>query len=69
MMGDAAHAACPVGSSGAGAGIIDARKLVAEHAANYKRIAGFGIQETNNKPRTIADGARFDVLAHSTKSH
>jgi len=32
---------------------------MAEHAANYKRIAGFGIQETNSKPRTIADGARF----------
>lgn len=29
LMGDAAHAAYPVGSNGAGAGIIDARKLVA----------------------------------------
>jgi 2-polyprenyl-6-methoxyphenol hydroxylase-like FAD-dependent oxidoreductase len=28
LMGDAAHAAYPVGSNGAGAGIIDARKLV-----------------------------------------
>lgn len=122
LIGDAAHAAYPVGSNGAGAGIIDARKLVAaflahglqeaalqafeaemrpitstiiltnrsagpdkildvveercggqfdrieeviarselsEHAANYKRIAGFGIRETNEKPRTIAEGARF----------
>lgn len=120
LIGDAAHAAYPVGSNGAGAGIIDARKLVAsflahglcevalqayeaemrpitskiiltnriagpdkilnivedrcagqfnsiedviaqselaEHAANYKRIAGFGIRETNEKPRTIAEGA------------
>lgn len=124
LMGDAAHAAYPVGSNGAGAGIIDARKLVAsflshglgevalhayetemrpvtskiiltnrvagpdqildvveqrcagqfnaiedviaqselaDHAANYKRIAGFGIQETNTKPRTIPEGARMDA--------
>ncbi len=122
LIGDAAHAAYPVGSNGAGAGIIDARKLVAsflahglgeaalqayeaemrpitskiiltnrvagpdkildiveqrcagqfdsiedviaqselaEHAANYKRIAGFGIRETNEKPRTIDEGARI----------
>jgi 2-polyprenyl-6-methoxyphenol hydroxylase-like FAD-dependent oxidoreductase len=33
LMGDAAHAAYPVGSNGAGAGIIDARKLVAAFLA------------------------------------
>lgn len=123
LMGDAAHAAYPVGSNGAGAGIIDSRNLMAsflhhglnnaaleayeaemrpvtnkiiltnrvagpdkildivedrcagqfnaiedvishaelaEHAANYKRIAGFGIRETNAKPRTIPAGARVD---------
>ncbi len=122
LMGDAAHAAYPVGSNGAGAGITDARKLVAaflahgltsdallayeaemlpvtskiiltnrtagpdkildvveqrcggqfdriedviphaemaEHAATYKRIAGFGIEETNARPPIIPSGARF----------
>ncbi len=122
LIGDAAHAAYPVGSNGAGSGIIDARVLVAkflqyglnrqalqayedqlrppttrmvltnrtagpdkildvveercggqfeqiedvishdelaDHAATYKRIAGFGIKETNEKPRTIAEGAVF----------
>lgn len=124
LMGDAAHAAYPVGSNGAGAGIIDARKLVAsflehglndkalqayedemrpvtekiiltnrvagpdkildiveercggqfddindvipheemaEHAANYKRIAGYGIKETNEKPQTISEGTKFSA--------
>ncbi|KEJ90063.1 flavin-dependent oxidoreductase [Sulfitobacter donghicola] len=123
LMGDAAHAAYPVGSNGAGAGITDARKLVAaflahgltekalhvyqdemlpitskiilmnrtagpdkildvvekrcggqfddihdviphdemaEHAATYKRAAGYGIEETNNRPPIIAKGARFE---------
>lgn len=122
LMGDAAHAAYPVGSNGAGAGITDARKLVAaflahgltpqalhayeaemlpatskiilmnrsagpdkildivekrcggafariedvisreelaEHAATYKRIAGYGIAETNARPPLIPPGARF----------
>lgn len=122
LMGDAAHAAYPVGSNGAGAGIIDARKIVAsvlkngqteaalqayeddmrpktekmvltnrvagpdkildivdercggqfedihdvitheemeEHAANYKRIAGYGIKETNEQQRTIPEGASY----------
>lgn len=122
LMGDAAHAAYPVGSNGAGAGIIDARKLVArflefglteqalmayeaemspvtektirtnrvagpdkildivearcggqfddinavisraeleDHAATYKRIAGYGIRETNENPRTIPESAAF----------
>ncbi|MCX7564964.1 flavin-dependent oxidoreductase [Sulfitobacter sp. F26169L] len=122
LMGDAAHAAYPVGSNGAGAGITDARKLVsafldhglgeaalhayegemlpvtskiilmnrtagpdkildiieqrsggqfdriedvipheemAEHAATYKRAAGYGIAETNNRPALIAADARF----------
>ncbi len=126
LMGDAAHAAYPVGSNGAGSAIIDARKLgrafldhgltpaalqafeaemrpitaritltnrvagpdqildvveercggqfdtiedviphqeLAEHAATYKRIAGFGIQETNEKSRTIPEGARFAAPA------
>ncbi|RKE94388.1 2-polyprenyl-6-methoxyphenol hydroxylase-like FAD-dependent oxidoreductase [Sulfitobacter guttiformis] len=123
LMGDAAHAAYPVGSNGAGAGITDARKLVAaflahgltpkaldtyeaemlpvtskiilmnrtagpdkildivenrcggqferiedviphtemaDHAATYKRIAGYGVEQTNNRPPIIAQGARFD---------
>ena len=38
---------------------VIARSELSEHAANYKRIAGFGIRETNEKPRTIAEGARF----------
>lgn len=122
LMGDAAHAAYPVGSNGAGAGIIDARKLVAaflthgltpkalhvyeaemlpatskiilmnrsagpdkildiveqrcggqfehindvipheemaEHAAKYKKAAGYGIAETNERPPLIAKGAVF----------
>ena len=122
LMGDAAHAAYPVGSNGAGAGIMDARKLVArflehgltedallayeaemlpatsriilmnrsagpdkildvveqrcggqferiedvipqtemaEHAAAYKRAAGYGIAETNDAPPIIAKGAHF----------
>jgi 2-polyprenyl-6-methoxyphenol hydroxylase-like FAD-dependent oxidoreductase len=123
LMGDAAHAAYPVGSNGAGAGIMDARKLVAafmthglteaalhayeaemlpvtsriiltnrsagpdkildilearsggdyarvedvipqaemaDHAATYKRIAGTGIAEVNDRPPIISEGARFD---------
>ena len=123
LMGDAAHAAYPVGSNGAGAGIIDARKLVAaflshglnhdallayeaemlpetskivlmnrgsgpdkildvvedrcggafediediipktemdEWAANYKKMAGFGMTETNERPDIIPEGARFE---------
>ena len=122
LMGDAAHAAYPVGSNGAGAGIIDARKLVrafldhgltkdalqvyedemrpvtskivltnrsagpdtildeveercggqfdhindvipqaelAGHAANYKRIAGIGIQQTNEAADIVPEGAVF----------
>ncbi|MEQ6202693.1 flavin-dependent oxidoreductase [Sulfitobacter sp. HNIBRBA2951] len=122
LMGDAAHAAYPVGSNGAGAGITDARKLVArflqhgltedalqayeaemlpatskiilmnrsagpdkildvveqrcggqferiedviphaemaEHAAAYKRAAGYGIAETNDAPPIIPADARF----------
>ncbi|MEP3917781.1 flavin-dependent oxidoreductase [Ascidiaceihabitans sp.] len=122
LMGDAAHAAYPVGSNGAGAGIIDARKLVAaflkhglsttalqtfedemrpltnrmvltnrgagpdeilntvedrcdgyfdhihdviseeemaQHAAFYKRIAGTGISDTNERPDIVPEGAQF----------
>jgi len=121
LMGDAAHAAYPVGSNGAGSGIIDARELGAaflahgvtpaaltayeakmrpvtseviltnrvagpdkildiveercggqfdkiediisqqemlEHANTYKAIAGYGIQSTNEKARTIPENAR-----------
>lgn len=124
LMGDAAHAAYPVGSNGAGSGIIDARKLtaaflahglspdalmayeaemrpatskmvltnrgrgpdmildvveercsgqfdaiedvipheeMAEHAATYKRIAGFGIAETNDAPPIISADIMFDA--------
>ncbi len=120
LMGDAAHAAYPVGSNGAGSAIVDARKLgraflnhgvtpaalhayeaemrpvtakviltnrvagpdkildlvedrcggqfeaiedvityeeLAEHARNYKRLAGYGVKETNERPRTIPAGA------------
>lgn len=123
LMGDAAHAAYPVGSNGAGAGIIDARKLVSyflaeglteaalqayeaemlpetskiilmnrgsgpdkildvveercngwfdniedvlpkaemdAHAATYKKLAGFGVAETNDRPDIIPTGARFE---------
>ncbi|MGJ8546823.1 MAG: flavin-dependent oxidoreductase [Sulfitobacter sp.] len=122
LMGDAAHAAYPVGSNGAGAGIMDARKLaaallahglrpealeayeaemrpatskmvtlnrgkgpdqiidlveqrsggqfdhindvishaeMAAHAANYKKAAGYGIDQTNDAPPILAPGARF----------
>ena len=122
LMGDAAHAAYPVGSNGAGAGIIDARKLVAAflargigpdalqayedemrpetskivlmnrgsgpdkildvveersggqfdniedvipksemdaHGEMYKRMAGFGVAETNERADIIAKGACF----------
>lgn len=122
LMGDAAHAMYPVGSNGAGAGILDARKLVAaflmhglsgaalqtfesemlpetskavlmnrtsgpdqilgvveercggqfdhigdvipkaemdKHAAAYKRMAGFGVAETNARADIIPAGARF----------
>ena len=121
LMGDAAHAAYPVGSNGAGSAIIDARKLGAAfvehgltadalesyeaemrpvtskvvltnrvagpdsildlveercggefddiedvipraeldaHARKYKSIAGYGIDETNARPATIAPSAR-----------
>lgn len=121
LMGDAAHAAYPVGSNGAGQAIVDSRVLgrcfvehgltpaaleayeaemrpattkvvltnrvagpdsildvveercggefkdiedvipkaeLAEHAAKYKAIAGYGIQATNEKPRTIPGSAR-----------
>ncbi len=124
LMGDAAHAAYPVGSNGAGAGIIDARKLVAHflaeglteaalkayeaemlpetskivlmnrgsgpdkildvveercngwfediedvipkaemdaHAETYKKMAGFGVAETNNRPDIIAPGTRYEA--------
>ena len=129
LMGDAAHAAYPVGSNGAGAGIIDARELVAaflqygltvdallayeekmrpptskmilmnrtsgpdkildvveercggqfdrieevisrqemdEHAALYKRSAGFGLKETNERPDIVAPGSRY---GESQRSH
>lgn len=124
LMGDAAHAAYPVGSNGAGSAIIDARQLglmflkhgltpealnayeammlpitskvvltnrvagpdsildvveercggefdniedvisheeMTEHARKYKALAGFGIDETNAKPRTIPENERFRV--------
>jgi len=120
LMGDAAHAAYPVGSNGAGSAIIDARKMgaaflehgliekalqayeaemlpqtskvvlmnrtagpdsildvveercggqfddiedvipnaeMAAHAKKYKLVAGFGVEETNNQPSTIAHGS------------
>lgn len=122
LMGDAAHAAYPVGSNGAGSAIIDARKLcrafldfglteaalqayedemrpittkvvltnrvagpdkildvveercggsfekledvisdqeLSEHAANYKAVAGYGIEMTNTAEPTIPAGAQF----------
>ncbi len=121
LMGDAAHAAYPVGSNGAGSAIIDAREIgaaflehgvtakaleayedkirpivskvtltnrvagpdtildiveersggqfdelsdvisdeeLAEFAERYKEIAGTGVETTNSKPQTIADGAQ-----------
>lgn len=122
LMGDAAHAMYPVGSNGAGAGILDARTLaaaflahgltpgalqafeaemlpqtskmivmnrsggpdqiliqveercggqfddiedvipsdeMAAHNANYKRAAGLGVTQTNDRPDIIPEGARF----------
>lgn len=122
LMGDAAHAMYPVGSNGAGAGILDARKLVAAflahglngtalqafedemlpetskvvlmnrtsgpdkilgvveercggqfdniedvipkaemdaHGADYKRMAGFGVAETNTRADIVPAGVRF----------
>lgn len=44
LMGDAAHAAYPVGSNGAGAGIMDARKLVAAflaHGLNQRALLAY----------------------------
>ena len=32
---------------------------MAEHAANYKRIAGFGIAETNAQPGIVPKGSSF----------
>ncbi len=37
---------------------VVSRKSLAEHAAKYKSIAGFSIDELNARPRTIAEGAR-----------
>ncbi len=122
LIGDAAHPAYPVGSNGAGAGILDARTLVAQflqhgltsdaliafealmlppttkmvltnrsagpdaildvvedrcggqferiedvipradmdaHAETYKKIAGYGVADTNNRAQIIPVGARF----------
>ncbi|MCC5999937.1 MAG: flavin-dependent oxidoreductase [Pararhodobacter sp.] len=122
LMGDAAHAAYPVGSNGAGSAIIDARELgavllahgltpaalqayeermlpattqvvlrnrvagpdkildiveercggrfthiddvisqqeLAEFAAGYKGVAGYGVDATNARPHTIAPGRRL----------
>lgn len=122
LIGDAAHAAYPVGSNGAGAGIIDARKLTAaflnlgltsdalftyeaemlpitskiilmnrtsgpdkildvveercggqferiedvipqdemnQHAEMYKRIAGYGLSETNERSDIVPADAKF----------
>jgi len=122
LMGDAAHAMYPVGSNGAGAGILDARKMVAAflkhgltaqalqafeaemrpetskmilmnrtagpdqilgtvearcggqfahiedvipkaemdaHNAGYKRAAGLGVAQTNDRADIIPKGARF----------
>ena len=52
LMGDAAHAAYPVGSNGAGAGIMDARKLVAAflaHGLNQRALLAY---ETEMLPVT-----------------
>ena len=125
LMGDAAHAAYPVGSNGAGSAIIDARQLgrafldhgltpqalqayeakmrpitskvvltnrvagpdhildivearcggdfvriddvisqeeLAEHAAQYKSIAGYAVDATNNAPHTIAPGESVPAM-------
>ena len=37
---------------------VVSKKSLAEHAAKYKSIAGFSIDELNARPRTIAEGAR-----------
>lgn len=37
---------------------VVSKKSLAEHAAKYKSIAGFSIEDLNARPRTIAEGAR-----------
>ena len=52
LMGDAAHAAYPVGSNGAGAGIIDARKLVAAFLAHGLNADALHTYEAEMRPVT-----------------
>lgn len=39
---------------------VISKQEMAEHGKKYKAIAGFGITETIAKPRTIAQGARYN---------
>lgn len=38
---------------------VISREELAEHAATYKRIAGYGIAQTNESPPIVAQGARL----------
>ncbi|MEM6306008.1 MAG: flavin-dependent oxidoreductase [Pseudomonadota bacterium] len=52
LMGDAAHATYPVGSNGAGAGIIDAPKLVAAFLAHGLTAVALEHYEAEMRPET-----------------
>jgi 2-polyprenyl-6-methoxyphenol hydroxylase-like FAD-dependent oxidoreductase len=52
LMGDAAHAAYPVGSNGAGAGITDARKLVAAFLEHGLSPNALEVYEAEMRPAT-----------------
>ncbi|MFT6676160.1 MAG: 2-polyprenyl-6-methoxyphenol hydroxylase-like FAD-dependent oxidoreductase [Sulfitobacter sp.] len=52
LMGDAAHAAYPVGSNGAGSAIIDARKLGAAFLAHGVTSAALQSYEDDMRPQT-----------------
>ncbi|QUJ77212.1 flavin-dependent oxidoreductase [Sulfitobacter albidus] len=54
LLGDAAHAAYPVGSNGAGSGIIDARWIAAEIAARGCEPAALEAYEARLRPATSA---------------
>ena len=38
---------------------VVSKKSLAEHAAKYKSIAGFSIEDLNARPKMIAEGARL----------
>jgi 2-polyprenyl-6-methoxyphenol hydroxylase-like FAD-dependent oxidoreductase len=54
LMGDAAHAAYPVGSNGAGSAILDARNLGAAFVAHGVGAKALAVYEAEMRPRTSA---------------